>query len=130
MYGDWCPPVAEFEWLQLFTSPIGMMPKGLANTIGRRDAVIPIASADQSLVIRVDLLPRDKGGKYRLLDGALYTAVGLAPEYAVRLSVFQHAAVHPRLLIRNGLADSAKPTIARDVGSHGAPADEGRSGRQ
>jgi hypothetical protein len=107
MYGDWHPPIAEFEWLQLFTSPIGIMPKGPANLIGRRDAVVPFPSADQSLVIRVDLLPRDKAGRYQLLDGALHTAVGLAPEYAVRLSTFQHTPVQPMLLIRVGRTESS-----------------------
>jgi hypothetical protein len=79
-YGDWCPPLAEFEWLHVLTSPVAALPTIPIDKIGRRDAVVPFSGQAQSLAIRVDLLPREQGGNYGLLDGAIHTAVGLAPD--------------------------------------------------
>jgi hypothetical protein len=84
------------------TSPVAALSTISIDKIGRRDAVVPFSGHAPSLAIRVDLLPREQGGNYGLLDGAVHTAVGLAPDYAVRLSTFAHAAVNPQLLLRTG----------------------------
>lgn len=111
-YGAWYPPLAALEWLHLFTSPIAAMPEISAAKVKQRDAVLPLSRTDQSLAIRVDLLPRDQRGEYPLLSGALHTAVGVAPEYAVRLSTFTHAAVHPQILLRT---PPSEPTAAESL---------------
>jgi hypothetical protein len=97
-YGNWCPPLEPLEWLHLFTSPIAALP-----TLGKvkvRDAVLVMPRMDHSLGIRVDVLPRSVNGKYPLLGGEFHTVVGIAPDYAVRLTSFAHQAVHPQILVK------------------------------
>jgi hypothetical protein len=99
-YGTWCPPSEPLEWLYLFTSPLAAMPEALAGKIKDRDAVLVIHKTNLSLGIRVDVLPRSATDEYPLLGGALHSAVGITPEYVVRLTIFEHQAVHPRILVR------------------------------
>jgi hypothetical protein len=97
-YGRWCPPQEPFEWLHLFTSPLIAMPA--AGKAKDRDAVLPVPRTDLSLGIRVDVLPRSETGEYPVLGDAFHTAMGIAPDYAVRVTAFAHRAVHPRILVR------------------------------
>ena len=98
-YGPWCPPPEPLEWLQLFTSPLAKMQETAAGKIKDRDAVLSIPRTDLSLVIRIDVLPRSANNEYPLLGSALHTAMGIAPEYAVRLTTFAHQPTHPRILV-------------------------------
>lgn len=104
-YGDWCPPPEPLEWLHLFTSPLATLPT--ASKAKDRDAVLAIPRGDRSPGIRVDVLPRSDSGEYPLLGGGLHTAVGVTPDYAVRVTTFEHEAVHPRILVKIPGADGA-----------------------
>ena len=99
-YGTWCPPSEPLEWLHLFTSPLGAMPEVAAGKVKDRDAVLTAQRTDLSLGIRVDVLPRSEKGEYPLLGSTLHTAIGVAPDYAVRLTTFAHQAVQPRILVK------------------------------
>lgn len=99
-YSDWCPPSVPFEWLYIFTVPARLLPAKA--TAGKRDAIVPFDDADQSVVIRVDILPSDSGGTYPLLDG-FQAVIGIAPEYAVRFSVRSWPPIREaRILLRDG----------------------------
>lgn len=99
-YGAWFPPSGAFEWLHVFTAPVAAMPEIPLSKIKNRDTVLTVPRTDLSLAIRADVLPRSDRDEYLLLGGALHTAVGIAPEYALRLTVFAHSPVQPRLLVR------------------------------
>jgi len=111
-YGRWCPPPEPLEWLHLFTSPLAAMPT--AGKAKDRDAVLAMPRDDLSLGIRVDVLPRSASGEYPLLGGEFHTAVGIAPDYAVRLTTFAHQAVHPRILVKVRRSNTSDEAISRE----------------
>jgi hypothetical protein len=67
-----------------------------------RDALVASPGANRSLAIRFDVLPRSYGSACPILDGAWHTVVGIAPEYALRVSLFSHPPVQPEFLLRTG----------------------------
>jgi hypothetical protein len=79
-----------------------------------RDAVLAMPRNDLSLGIRVDVLPRSANGEYPLLGGEFHTAVGIAPDYAVRLTTFAHQAVHPRILVKVRRSNTSAEAISRE----------------
>jgi hypothetical protein len=95
-YGSWCPPRAELLWLYLHSDPAGGLP--VARRAGPRDAIATFPNAGSSAAIRADIIPR-AGDTFSLVATALHTVIGIAPEYAVRLTLFEHAPVPRRLLI-------------------------------
>lgn len=98
-YENWFPPTRPFEWFQLFSSPVRSL---IAVPARSRDALVPSPGANRSLAIRFDLLPRSYGSACPILDGVGHTVVGVAPEYALRVSLFSHPPVQPEFLLRTG----------------------------
>lgn len=96
-YDNWHPPTEPFEWFQAVSSRASTLP---SVSPGSRDVVVTVASLDTSLVARFDILPRPHAGALPFLRDAIYTAVGVGPDFMLRISLVLHAPTAPQFLLR------------------------------
>jgi hypothetical protein len=86
---------AAIQWLFAFTQPAGQLPR--VTTPRRRDAVVPFASADASVVLRVDLLPRNDRHTYDLIGAPEQNLFCLTPRYTMRAAIQECPPTTPRI---------------------------------
>lgn len=102
----WFPVQREFDWIHAYSGPIGSLPQ--VDKLGKRDAVMPLSSIDISARLHVSIHPRTADCSVPLVNERIYTFAGISPHHIVRISVDEHPAVIPTIVIRESLQEVAK----------------------
>lgn len=102
----WFPVRREFDWIHAYSAPIGTLPK--IDKLHVRDAVMLFSSTQVSARLHVSICPRTSDGSVPLLNDKIYTFAGISPNYIIRISVDEHPATAPTVVIRKSLGEGAK----------------------